>query len=200
MRIAFYGSSLLSSYWNGAATYYRGMLKALASHGHAITFYEPDAFGRQQHRDMEPPPWARVVVWENNQDACRRVIAEAASADVVVKANGVGVFDASCWKVMAASPPRRDATVLGRGRAPHAGEMRAEPSHPCARRSADLDMVLTYGGGPAGGGAYEGFGAQRCVPVYNALDRDALPRRARSRLRLRPRLPRQPAAGPRGTG
>ena len=29
MRIAFYGSSLLSSYWNGAATYYRGLLAAL---------------------------------------------------------------------------------------------------------------------------------------------------------------------------
>ncbi|PJI51408.1 hypothetical protein CTI14_60920, partial [Methylobacterium radiotolerans] len=58
MRIAFYGSSLLSSYWNGAATYYRGMLAALARHGHTITFYEPDAFDRQQHRDIEPPPYA----------------------------------------------------------------------------------------------------------------------------------------------
>ena len=34
MKIAFYGSSLLSSYWNGAATYYRGMLKDLAARGH----------------------------------------------------------------------------------------------------------------------------------------------------------------------
>ncbi len=30
MRIAVYGSSLLSSYWNGAATYYRGLLGAMA--------------------------------------------------------------------------------------------------------------------------------------------------------------------------
>jgi spore maturation protein CgeB len=30
MKIAFYGSSLLSSYWNGAATYYRGLLRDLA--------------------------------------------------------------------------------------------------------------------------------------------------------------------------
>ena len=34
MRIAFYGSSLLSSYWNGAATYYRGILRELAERGH----------------------------------------------------------------------------------------------------------------------------------------------------------------------
>ena len=55
MHIAFYGSSLLSSYWNGAATYYRGLLGALAGLGHTVTFYEPDAFDRQSHRDIEPP-------------------------------------------------------------------------------------------------------------------------------------------------
>ena len=37
MRIAFYGSSLVSSYWNGAATYYRGMIKALAALGHEVS-------------------------------------------------------------------------------------------------------------------------------------------------------------------
>ena len=54
MKIAFYGSSLLSSYWNGAATYYRGILRDLASRGYQISFYEPDAFDRQQHRDIKP--------------------------------------------------------------------------------------------------------------------------------------------------
>jgi spore maturation protein CgeB len=33
-----------------------------------------------------------------------------------------------------------------------------------------LDLVLTYGGGPPVIEAYEGFGARRCIPVYNALD------------------------------
>ena len=33
-----------------------------------------------------------------------------------------------------------------------------------------LDLVLTYGGGPPVVEAYQGFGASRCVPVYNALD------------------------------
>ena len=30
MKICFFGSSLVSSYWNGAATYYRGIIRALA--------------------------------------------------------------------------------------------------------------------------------------------------------------------------
>ena len=63
MKIAFYGSSLLSAYWNGAATYYRGMLRALSAKGYDITFYEPDAFQRQEHRDIPDPAWARVVVY-----------------------------------------------------------------------------------------------------------------------------------------
>jgi len=39
LRIAFFGSSLLSSYWNGAATYYRGIVHALHRRGHRITFF-----------------------------------------------------------------------------------------------------------------------------------------------------------------
>src|SRR5207237_2088975 len=93
-RIAFFGSSLVSSYWNGAATYYRGLLRALAEHGHAITFYEPDAFERQQHRDMPDPDWARVVVYTAaGEDGALAALAAARGADLVVKASGVGVFD-----------------------------------------------------------------------------------------------------------
>ena len=72
MRIAFYGSSLLSSYWNGAATYYRGLLGALAALGHEITFYEPDILGRQEHRDIAMPDWCRVVVYPPTDAAAGR--------------------------------------------------------------------------------------------------------------------------------
>ena len=78
MKIAFYGSSLLSSYWNGAATYYRGIIRALHARGYDVTFYEPDAYGRQQHRDIEPPDYAKVVVYPATDEAVRAVIAEAA--------------------------------------------------------------------------------------------------------------------------
>jgi spore maturation protein CgeB len=44
VRIAIFGSSLVSSYWNGAATYYRGIVRALAARGHDILFLEPDAY------------------------------------------------------------------------------------------------------------------------------------------------------------
>src|ERR1041385_4196864 len=94
MKIAFFGSSLVSAFWNGAATYYRGILRALSERGHRITFYEPDAYDRQKHRDIADPPWARVVVYASDtKDGYERCVDEASSADLVVKASGVGVFD-----------------------------------------------------------------------------------------------------------
>src|SRR5205823_3174382 len=91
MQIAFFGSSLVSAYWNGAATYYRGVIRALHARGHRITFYEPDVFERQAHRDIEDPPWAKVVVYQP-QDVYA-VLEAAEGADVIVKASGVGVHD-----------------------------------------------------------------------------------------------------------
>ena len=94
MHIAFFASSLVSAYWNGAATYYRGILKAMHDRGHTCTFYEPDAFGRQQHVDHPNPPYAEVVVYPATDDGWRRCIERAGKrADVVVKASGVGIFD-----------------------------------------------------------------------------------------------------------
>src|SRR5690349_8962811 len=93
MNIAFYGSSLVSAYWNGAATYYRGIVRALAARGHRVTFYEPDAYDRQKHRDIPDPDWATVVVYEG-EAGMARVLEAGRDADLVVKASGVGVFDA----------------------------------------------------------------------------------------------------------
>src|SRR5437588_5558504 len=86
VKVAFWGSSLVSAYWNGAATYYRGILRALAQSGHSITFFEPDAYDRQKHRDIPDPEWARIVVYDaNNQDEVHRHLSSSAAGDVVVK-------------------------------------------------------------------------------------------------------------------
>ena len=171
MKIAFYGSSLLSSYWNGAATYYRGIISDLARRGYAVTFYEPDAFDRQQHRDIDPPDWARVVVYDATIDAARKVMAEAADADVVVKASGVGVFDTELLQgVMAEARPDAIRIFWDVDAPATLAELRAAPDHPMHGALPGLDLVFTYGGGPPVIDAYEAFGARQCVPIYNALD------------------------------
>lgn len=171
MKIAFYGSSLLSCYWNGAATYYRGILRGLAARGHAITFYEPDAFDRQQHRDIDPPAWARCVVYPATADGLRGVLAEARNADIVVKASGVGVFDEELLQgVLTQSAPHALKLYWDVDAAATLDEVRSAPDHPLRSALGELDMVLTYGGGPPVVEAYLALGAGDCVPVYNAVD------------------------------
>lgn len=171
MKIAFYGSSLLSSYWNGAATYYRGMLKELAALGHDITFYEPDAFDRQKHRDIDPPKWCSVVVYEASREAMVRAAGEAAAADVVVKASGVGYEDDALFDCLLDEAKPGATVIFWDVDAPATlAELAAAPDHPLHRQLQRVGMVLTYGGGDPVVYGYRALGVEHCIPVYNALD------------------------------
>ena len=170
MRIAFYGSSLLSAYWNGAATYYRGLLSRMAELGWEVTFYEPDAFERQSHRDIEPPEWAQVVVWPATEEGCREVMARASEADVVVKASGVGVFDDALLGAFDMARPGAVRIFWDVDAPATLAELRAHPAHPLRTALPGLDVVLTYGGGDPVVNAYRELGAPDCRPIYNGLD------------------------------
>ncbi|WP_407113036.1 glycosyltransferase [Bradyrhizobium sp. LMG 9283] len=171
MKICFFGSSLVSSYWNGAATYYRGMLKEIAALGHDVTFYEPDAFERQSHRDIDDPDWARVAVYPATPDGWRRSLDKAAqSADMLIKASGVGVFDQELETAVAALPPRAIRIYWDVDAPATLEAMESDPQHHLRRAIPSYDMVLTYGGGDGVVSAYRSMGAGDCVPIYNALD------------------------------
>lgn len=172
LHIAFFASSLVSAYWNGAATYYRGLARALHARGHRLVFYEPDAFDRQRHRDIPDPPYARSVVWDPGApDALDRCLEEASRADLIVKASGVGVHDALL-----------EARVAGLRRPGHRvafwdvdapatlARLAADPDDPLHALIPRYDLVFTYGGGDPVVRAYRARGARACVPIYNALD------------------------------
>jgi spore maturation protein CgeB len=172
MRIAFFGSSLVSAYWNGAATYYRGIIRALHERGHQVTFYEPDAYERQAHRDMADPDWARVVVYPGAGDEhALRMVEAARSADLVVKASGVGVFDELLERaVLDLKRPGRLVAFWDVDAPATLERMRGNPADPLRTCVPDYDLILTYGGGEPVVQAYRAFGAACCVPIYNALD------------------------------
>src|SRR3954462_15357324 len=172
LTISFFASSLVSAYWNGAATYYRGIVRALSERGHRVTFFEPDAYGRQQHRDMEDPSWARVVVYAGEGDAgVMRALEQARSADLVVKASGVGVFDELLEREVLALQRPGTSVVFWDVDAPatldRVEQNRLDPFRALVPR---YDLVLPYGGGDPVVNAYEALGARACIPIYNALD------------------------------
>ncbi len=170
--LAFFGSSLVSSYWNGAATYYRGIVRALHDRGWAVTFYEPDAYERQAHRDMPDPDWARVVVYSGTDPAApARALDEARHSDVIVKASGIGVFDDWLDAAVASLRGTGPLCLYWDVDAPATlDRLYADAADPLRALVPDFDLVLTYGGGEAVRAAYEGLGARSCVPIYNAVD------------------------------
>jgi spore maturation protein CgeB len=172
MRIAFFGSSLVSSYWNGAATYYRGLARALHARGHHLTFFEPDAYDRQRHRDIPDPDWARVVVWDPDEPAAlERCLEAAGRADLVVKASGVGVHDALLEaRVLELRRPGNRVAFWDVDAPATLERLARDPRDPFRALVPRYDLVLTYGGGDPVVRAYEAVGARRCVPIYNALD------------------------------
>jgi spore maturation protein CgeB len=173
-RVAFFGSSLVSAYWNGAATYYRGIIRALAERGYQVTFYEPDAYDRQAHRDIPDPSWARVAVYPTNDEiGVLRALDEARHADIIVKASGVGVFDALLDAGVIAVRRAGALAVLWDVDAPATLDRLAQnPSDPLRALVPHYDLVLTYGGGEPVVRGYTAVGASLCVPIYNALDPD----------------------------
>ena len=171
LDIAFFASSLVSAYWNGAATYYRGIVRALADRGHRVTFYEPDAFQRQEHRDMPDPDWAKVVVYPSTADDAQRAVDAARGADLVVKASGVGVFDELLEEAVLELQGPATRVVFWDVDAPATlDRMEQNPLDPFIPLVPRYDLVLTYGGGQPVIDAYLARGARACVPIYNALD------------------------------
>ncbi len=171
MEVAFFGSSLVSAYWNGAATYYRGIIRAMYERGHSITFYEPDAWERQQHRDIPDPPWARDVVYEATEEAAAAVLKEAGSADLIVKASGVGVLDDFLEEAVLDLKRSSNLVVFWDVDAPATlDRMVTNPADAFLKLIPQYDAVFTYGGGEPVVRAYSRFGARQCQPIYNALD------------------------------
>jgi spore maturation protein CgeB len=176
LHFSVFGSSLLSAYWNGAATYYRGIFRALHARGHRITFYEPDAWGRQQNRDIEPPPWAEVAVYEcadgQSTAGAERMLERAShGSDVIVKTSGVGVLDD--WleaEVLRLRQPGRTVLFWDVDAPVTLDRMDGDPADPFRVRVPGYDLILTYGGGQPVIDAYTRFGARACIPIYNALD------------------------------
>src|SRR5215212_338268 len=171
-RIAMFGSSLVSAYWNGAATYYRGIIRALHERGYTVTFYEPDAYERQAHRDLADPDWARVVVYPvDGERGVATALDDAKSADIIVKTSGIGVFDEWLEAAVPARKARHALAIFWDVDAPATlDRLERDPSDPLRALIPTYDLVLTYGGGEPVVQGYASIGAPLCVPIYNALD------------------------------
>lgn len=171
MKFFVFGSSLQSSYWNGAATYYRGIWKYMARRGHQITFAEPDAYGRQQHRDDVDTSYAASIVYQPTVDV-DRMLDLASDADVVVKHSGIGVDDDLLERRVLECQPRSLVLTWDVDAPATLARMDADPDDPYRTVVPRLDATFTYGGGPQARAGLLGYGSRFYASIYNGLDPD----------------------------
>jgi spore maturation protein CgeB len=172
MKIFVFGSSLTSSYWNGAATYYRGIYKYLHRLGYQITFAEPDIYKRQQNRDDVLIDYAGVIVYQTPQDI-DALLAQAAEADLVVKHSGVGAADEFLEAQILDCKSDRTRVAFWDVDAPATlARVEENRSDPFRDLIPEYDFILTYGGGMPIIDHYKKLGAANCHPIYNGLDAD----------------------------
>ena len=172
MKIYVIGSSLTSCYWNGAATYYRGIYKNLHRLGHEITFAEPDIYNRQQNRDCQEIEYASVRVYETPRDL-DKILEEACEADLIIKHSGVGADDELLEAEVLNCASGSTRVAFWDVDAPATlSRVEQNPDDPFRELIPQYDFIFTYGGGEPVVEHYTRLGARNCYPIYNALDPD----------------------------
>ena len=170
MRFTIFGLTVSSSWGNGHATLWRGLIRALAADGHELVFVERDAPYYAEHRDLTAlPPGARLLLYRDWAD----VLAEKR-----------GLMEADVAMVTSYCPDALAATRLIEA------EARGLPvfydldtpvtlARLAAGETVDylppeglggFDLVLSYTGGPALTALRERLGARRTAPLYGHVD------------------------------
>ena len=84
LNIVIFGLSVTSSWGNGHATTYRGLMKGLHGRGHKVVFMERDLPWYASNRDMSHPPFGRVHLYNSVRRMKQRFRAQIANADLVI--------------------------------------------------------------------------------------------------------------------
>jgi spore maturation protein CgeB len=172
MKLVIFGLTVSSSWGNGHATLWRGLLKALGARGHDVVFFERDVPYYAMNRDLHALADGTLVLypeWEQNLPAAR---AHLASADVAMVTSYQPDAIAATELVLQSpaavrvfydldTPVTLDALRSGR-----------EVAYLGPRGLADFDLVLSYTGGDALRQLRARVGARRVAPLYGHVDPD----------------------------
>lgn len=169
LRFVICGLSITSSWGNGHATTYRGLVRELAARGHEILFLERDTPWYSENRDLADPPYCRVELYKTIEELKDRFSRDVRQADVVIVGSyvpeGVAVGE---WATSIA----RGATAfydidtpvtlakLKRGDE----EYLSAPLIPC------FDLYLSFTGGPTLRYIEKQYGAPRARVLYCSVD------------------------------
>ncbi len=104
-QIVIFGLTITSSWGNGHATTYRGLLAGLHQRGWRVVFYEREAAWYAAHRDLRTCPYADIRLYPAWEAVRTSALAEAAASDAVV----IGSYCAGGAQIAAELVARRGA-------------------------------------------------------------------------------------------
>jgi len=170
MKLLVFGLSVSSAWGNPHATLWRGLIQALASQGHSVTFYERDMPMRAVHRDLSALPNAELVLYSDFSDVRKSAAAALQRADV-------GLVTSDCPDALSATVLLLEAAVPVRafyGLDTPATLQRVARGESLAyigpRGLRDFDIVLSDAGGRAHGELHRLLGARRVATFYGGVD------------------------------
>ncbi len=169
MKIVIFGLTISSSWGNGHATIWRGLLREMIARGHDVTFFERDVPYYAAHRDLHELNGGTLSLyrhWEELLPSGRREIADADVAIVTSYCpDGIAASELVCDSSALRVFYDLDTPVtLARLRA-------GEPlSYIGERALCHFDLVLSFTGGGALRALREELGAQHAAPLYGSVD------------------------------
>jgi spore maturation protein CgeB len=169
MKLVVFGLSVSSSWGNGHATLWRGLLRALAADGHQVVFFERDVPYYRQHRDLEQLHDGQLVLYPTWDDVRAQAEEHLSDADVGMVTSYCPDAQAACDLVLESRAVRTfydldTGVTLARLDA-------GEPvSYLPVQGLAGFDLVLSYTGGRALTELRERLGARSVAPLYGSVD------------------------------
>lgn len=169
MNLVVLGLTITSSWGNGHATTYRGLLREFTRRGHTVTFLERDVPWYAAHRDLPNPVFCATRLYADLDELRQRHERLVAEADVVIVGSyvreGVAVGEwvcATAGGVKAFYDIDTPVTLAKLGRRDH------EYLAPALIRH--FDLYLSFTGGPTLLRLEQEFGAPLARALYCCVD------------------------------
>src|SRR3954471_22868197 len=84
VNIVILGLSITSSWGNGHATTYRGLVRELSANGHDVLFLERDLPWYADNRDLPKPPYCETRLYRSLAQLKQRYTRHVREADLVI--------------------------------------------------------------------------------------------------------------------
>jgi spore maturation protein CgeB len=169
LDIVIFGLSITSSWGNGHATTYRGLVRELSRRGHRVRFLERDALWYAGNRDMPRPPWGETHLYSSVQELKDRHDRAVRDADLVIVGSYVPLgIEIGRWVLDTA----RGLTAFYDIDTPVtlARVARGDCEYVSRELIARYDLYLSFTGGPVLRHLERELGARAARPLYCSVD------------------------------